>query len=62
MSRATKHIYCSLYYPCITQAYKEYSRRLVMSLGFAVLRHMQWKVNVFKVHRYNMIKGCLHLP
>jgi len=33
-----------------------------MSLWFAVLRHMQWKVNVFKVYRYNMIKGCLHLP
>jgi len=38
------------------------SKELVMSLGFAVLRHMQWKVNVFKVYRYNMIKGCLHLP
>ena len=45
-----------------TQEYNEYSRRLVRSLGFAVLRHMQWKVNVFKVHSYNMIKGCLHLP
>jgi len=45
-----------------TQEYKEYSRRLVRSLGFAVLTHMQWKVNVFKVHRYKMIKRCLHLP
>jgi len=61
MSRATKHIYCSLYYPCIKpRSIRNSSKRLVKSLGFAGL--MQWKVNIFKVHRYNMIKGCLHLP
>ena len=33
------------------------------NIRFAVLRHMKWKVNVFKFHRYNMIKGactCLY--
>jgi len=63
MSRAARHNYCSLYYPCIKPRYsRNSSRGLVESLGFTVLRLMQWKVNVIKVHRYNMIKGCLHLP
>jgi hypothetical protein len=45
-----------------TQEYKEYSRGLVRFLEFAVLTHMQRKINVIKVCRYNMIKGCLYLP